>query len=232
MCLLLLLQEATLADRWTTFPSRETPDPYVEPPFLEEIREQDGAGPAATVKHGSWLNWLQRRWGYPIYPEEPVSLSTALMQRGLSEQIHRYRLWYGIEERTGLPIAARTRAHLEGLLEIMWSHMISLLEKEIPTVYSIAKDAAQLDELQTAPPPTGRIDYKALKDRIDIVSYIERYTTLKKMGVNYRGVCPLHSEKTPSLYVYPKTKSFYCFGCQRGGDVIDFAKAIGVDKLE
>ena len=43
---------------------------------------------------------------------------------------------------------------------------------------------------------------------------------LKSSGKNFVGLCPFHTEKTPSFYLYTETNSFYCFGCQTGGDVI------------
>ena len=95
----------------------------------------------------------------------------------------------------------------------------------------MAKNPDQLEAMLQQPPPSGKIDYKELKARIDIVEFTSRYTQLKKAGKTYRGVCPLHQEKTASFYVYPESRSFYCFGCQTGGDVITFAKLIGVDRL-
>ena len=58
--------------------------------------------------------------------------------------------------------------------------------------------------------------------RADIVETISSYVTLKRAGSNYNGLCPFHSEKTPSFTVFPATRSFYCFGCGSGGDVITF----------
>ena len=58
--------------------------------------------------------------------------------------------------------------------------------------------------------------------RSDIEQTIGTYVTLKRAGSNFNGLCPFHSEKTPSFTVFPATKSFYCFGCGAGGDVISF----------
>ena len=63
-----------------------------------------------------------------------------------------------------------------------------------------------------------------LRDRCDLVSLISGYVPLKRAGMNYKGLCPFHSEKTPSFTVFPDTKSFYCFGCQAGGDAITFVR--------
>ena len=61
-----------------------------------------------------------------------------------------------------------------------------------------------------------------LKFRCDIVDIVSSYVTLKRAGSNYSGLCPFHSEKTPSFVVFPSTQSFHCFGCGAGGDVITF----------
>lgn len=66
-----------------------------------------------------------------------------------------------------------------------------------------------------------------IKDRNDIVEIIGSYLTLKKAGVNYKAVCPFHSEKTPSFMINPERQTFKCFGCSEGGDVITF-----VEKME
>ncbi len=58
--------------------------------------------------------------------------------------------------------------------------------------------------------------------RNDIEQVIGSYVTLKRAGSNFSGLCPFHNEKTPSFTVFPSTKSFYCFGCGAGGDVISF----------
>ncbi len=63
---------------------------------------------------------------------------------------------------------------------------------------------------------------REIHDRNDIVSVISGYVNLKQRGRTRVGVCPFHSEKTPSFTVYPETQSFYCYGCGVGGDVITF----------
>ena len=65
-----------------------------------------------------------------------------------------------------------------------------------------------------------------LTRRTDIVELVGSYVQLKRKGRLYGGLCPFHSEKSPSFYVYPDTQSFYCFGCGAGGDAISFAKKI------
>ncbi len=65
-----------------------------------------------------------------------------------------------------------------------------------------------------------------IKYRNDIEYVISQYVTLKRRGKNLVGLCPFHSEKTPSFTVYPENGSFYCFGCGVGGDVITFTGLI------
>jgi len=56
----------------------------------------------------------------------------------------------------------------------------------------------------------------------DIVDLVGRYVKLRRVGTNYRGLCPFHQEKTPSFYVNPQRGSYHCFGCGVGGSAIRF----------
>lgn len=61
-----------------------------------------------------------------------------------------------------------------------------------------------------------------IKERLDIVELISEYVHLKKSGSNHMGLCPFHSEKTPSFTVSDSKQIFHCFGCGAGGDAITF----------
>ena len=62
--------------------------------------------------------------------------------------------------------------------------------------------------------------------RTDIVQLISGYVTLKRAGSNMVGLCPFHSERTPSFTVFSGSNSFYCFGCGAAGDSINFVRRI------
>ncbi len=68
--------------------------------------------------------------------------------------------------------------------------------------------------------PQSFIDEVKYRNKIEDV--ISSYVNLKRAGSNYQGLCPFHSEKTPSFTVFPNTETFHCFGCGAGGDVISF----------
>ncbi|MEM9194049.1 MAG: DNA primase, partial [Myxococcota bacterium] len=65
-----------------------------------------------------------------------------------------------------------------------------------------------------------------IRERTDIVALVRQYVPLKRMGKSWKGLCPFHSEKTPSFYVHPDRQFFYCFGCQAAGDPIRFLMQI------
>ncbi len=63
-----------------------------------------------------------------------------------------------------------------------------------------------------------------LRLSIDIVDVVGRRVELKRAGANYKGLCPFHAEKTPSFVVSPDRQTFHCFGCNVGGNAIEFVK--------
>ena len=77
-------------------------------------------------------------------------------------------------------------------------------------------------------------DFDTVKERVDIVQVIEEHGVhLKKSGRGFTGLCPFHSEKTPSFHVNPDTRSYKCFGCGRSGDIFTILEEIdGLTKAE
>ena len=70
-------------------------------------------------------------------------------------------------------------------------------------------------------------DLDAVRERTDIVKLVSGYLTLKKSGHDsFSGLCPFHTEKTPSFSVSPSKGVFYCFGCGAGGDAIKFLREV------
>lgn len=69
---------------------------------------------------------------------------------------------------------------------------------------------------------SDKVDIAQIKRDADIVEVIGRFVTLKRDGIHWVAPCPFHNEQTSSFKVTPKIKKFKCFGCGKGGDVIDF----------
>lgn len=68
-------------------------------------------------------------------------------------------------------------------------------------------------------------NFEMIKEKLNIMDVIQETVVLKRSGQAWKGLCPFHSEKTPSFTVYPKTQRFHCFGCQASGSLIDFLMA-------
>jgi len=76
-------------------------------------------------------------------------------------------------------------------------------------------------------------DFDIVKERVDIVQLIGERVPLKKMGRAYTGLCPFHSEKTPSFTVDPDRRTYHCFGCSRHGDIFTWLEELdGLEPVE
>lgn len=69
-------------------------------------------------------------------------------------------------------------------------------------------------------------EVELIKSRLDIVDIVGEYVRLKQSGQNWKGLCPFHTEKTPSFMVHREKQIWHCFGCGLGGDVFEFIQRV------
>ncbi|MET0628059.1 MAG: DNA primase [Acidimicrobiia bacterium] len=69
-------------------------------------------------------------------------------------------------------------------------------------------------------------DVARVRDATDLVALASEHLALKRVGKNYRGLCPFHAEKTASFYVHPDVGRYRCYGCQASGDAISFVREV------
>lgn len=94
----------------------------------------------------------------------------------------------------------------------------------VPLLHEALKEARYEATKRALEYATG-LSAQELKNKVDIAEYIGRYTTLKQSDSRFYGSCPLHTDRSPSLFVYTTRQDWYCFSCLRGGDVLSFIMA-------
>lgn len=165
------------------------------------------------------------RWGTPIHPDEPMSQAIATLQNEITD----LDLRLATIDDDDHPAARRIADWYETCRTEAWTLLTDYLDRDRTTEWSRARSPEELEHLLLPPitTTTPRIDYAAIKQRIDIVEYISRFGPIRKQGTTYLAHCPVHDDRHPSLTIYPATRSWYCFVCQKGGDVIDYERFRG-----
>lgn len=106
---------------------------------------------------------------------------------------------------------------------------IRVVKNEQPIVYTYRKVLAEMSDKLTRVKSPAQISNDIVSS-VDLVTVVGKFTDLIKRGDVFVGNCPLHRETKPSFTVYPakdnRPQSFYCFGCNRGGDIITFVRDV------
>src|SRR6266852_5615995 len=96
-----------------------------------------------------------------------------------------------------------------------------------PAIFPSAPSTLTMNQERPSPPMTSDNFKESLKQQADIVRIVGDYVKLRKSGAqNYSGLCPFHSEKTPSFSVHATRQFYHCFGCGVSGDVFSFVQKI------
>lgn len=98
---------------------------------------------------------------------------------------------------------------------------------EGPKLLEIDRQISRFEGLQSlliGRTPKNKLTQENIQQalQVPIENIVSQGVKLRKSGKTYAGLCPFHQDKNPSFYIYPYTNSFYCYGCQKGGDVIKY----------
>src|SRR5216684_3104526 len=79
---------------------------------------------------------------------------------------------------------------------------------------------------RSVPTPASDDAFAEVKAKVDLVKIVQEYVRLTKRNKDFWGLCPFHQEDSPSFHVNPQRQSWYCFGCERKGDVFTFVELV------
>jgi len=184
-------------------------------------------GPRGTLTGSVLASHILMYWGLPHSEAEPLCQARAKAERELNRLRELANTLSTFDHSATIRHGEIVNADIS-VTEEWWSQLVA---NDWDTAHSKARNADEYIALLEPMPEAARgqrLDFAALKDRIDIVDYVSRYTRLRPSSGRFVGRCPLpgHEDSSPSFWVYPGTRSFNCFGCNRGGDVINFAQAM------
>lgn len=135
------------------------------------------------------------------------------------------------------------RKRIKKLLEMVKNSKVSEFKKwfvrewikvdKVQDLLGIGRDIRRLNRLdrlfsgKTNPEIRNWQTAKELALQVPILEIAQRHVrNLKRSGQNYTGRCLFHDDRHPSMVIYPETNSYFCFGCQNGGSVINFTQGI------
>lgn len=199
--------------------------------------DSDEAGQRATLKNVARIADFVTSWGIPR-STGPTSQALAVAQQARDTAQARWVAFDRLAERCPTPtvLDALERAHLD--LEVIGGHIADLYSQLLSDRDYVKCLSAEEWEEHEAPhkvvEDVRQLDFKAIKERADLVAFVSQYTDLVQRGSNWKGKCPLstHDEKTPSFWVYPENHNWYCYGCSTWGDIFDLARDKGVPRHE
>lgn len=181
----------------------------------------DEAGQKATLNHIEAIADFSTSWGTP---------------RGAgpsAQSLARYQNERDALTAPGFVLDEQAEVLLEELGFLITDSYHALFQDREWTRCESAEEYQEF--MRPKPPPpyqAGKIDFTAIKNRIDLVDWVHNVTgqELLQRGNTFKTTCPLpeHDDKTASFFIYPENRNWNCFGCNQWGDIFDLAKALGI----
>lgn len=195
------------------------------------VRELEGQG-AAPLNGADGMLAMKRMilWAAEndyqaiAWPTAAKSSDSSLYREGFSEEVNAYIHQWGSElsssklaEQGARPVEVHVFGVTSAMRDAAFAGQPLFSAEETRPEQKEPKGNSMSVKSQDRQEAVQRI-----KDAVDIVEIIGEHVKLTRAGANYKGLCPFHTEKTPSFTVNPERKTFRCFGCGEGGDAFDF----------
>ena len=124
-----------------------------------------------------------------------------------------------------IPYLKKVNVLKDEFTRAFWKEAYAYLAGGLNSCIAHIKRLKRLESLMSSPEGSRRFEDLIRRAKETPLISVYEFQRLRKTGKAYTACCPIHNDKTPSFHIYPDN-SWYCFGCNRGGDVIDFVRVL------